>query len=32
VARHSVGPDDVVLMVRQASVTTPSRTPVPTGS
>jgi hypothetical protein len=32
VARHSVGPDDVVLMVRRASVTTPSRTPVPTGS
>jgi hypothetical protein len=32
VAHHSVGPDDVVLMVRRAAVTTPSRRPVPTGS
>jgi hypothetical protein len=32
VARHSVGSDDVVLMVRRASVTTASRRAVPTGS
>jgi hypothetical protein len=32
VARHSVGPDDVVLMVRRASVATPLRTPVATRS
>lgn len=32
VARHSVGPDDVVLMVRRASIPAGSRAPVPSGS
>lgn len=32
VARHRVGPDDVVLMVRRGSIPAVSRAPVPSGS